>query len=437
MTKHPQPLSQPQDYAENKALDHLCRFSSTLGTTLDVDTLIEDALEPLRSIANADRVFIAISRTNARQLEPIGQIGGWQLLPQVTGLSAPPVASLGTETLVFAHMDQLPPAIGTKLSAVDGPVAAVPLWAHAHLRGLVLFNRRTQTFSAKTVKLLTASGRQLALAIENSQLLSDLQDSYQRLMDAQEELIRSERLAVLGQLSATMAHEIRNPLATIFSAISQIRKHSNPADIAVTLLDIAEEEAIRLNTMVAGLLDFARPRTPMLEAESLIEVVQNALAHPPFTEILAERNIECTLQAPQRMPPHPLDRELIFRALDILLSNALAAIEQSPGQIHVRIKRQKNSPVVEITDNGAGISPEHKAKIFEPFYSTRPSGIGLGLPTVQRIMEDHQGHIELTSQPGAGTVVRLFFGTKARTTPPSGESSHDKKTTKRRATPRT
>jgi signal transduction histidine kinase len=145
----------------------------------------------------------------------------------------------------FDSVEDLPGSLRTKLGKLPGPLAVVPLWAHAHLRGVAVLIRAEGTFSPSILKLLTAAGRQLALAAENSQLLSDLQNSFRKLLDTQEELIRSERLAAISQLSATMAHEIRNPLATIFSAVSQIRKHGNVEGTFATLLDIAEEEATR------------------------------------------------------------------------------------------------------------------------------------------------------------------------------------------------
>jgi len=236
--------------ATGRELDQLARFAACLGATLDVDTLIQDALEPLSSMAGAEKVLIAIARQDARLLIP--QTAGWNGDPSARGIPAPAIASLGTEAVAFSGIDELPASVSSRLTATDGFVAVVPLWAQAHLRGVILLLRRTAPFTPHMLKMLTTAGRQFALAVENSQLLADLQDSYRKLMDTQEDLIRAERLAALGQLSATMAHEIRNPLATIFSAISQIRRHGTESEMSSTLLNIAEEEASRLNHMVVN-----------------------------------------------------------------------------------------------------------------------------------------------------------------------------------------
>ncbi|MBN2525041.1 MAG: GAF domain-containing protein [Deltaproteobacteria bacterium] len=375
-----------------------------------MDTLVQDAVEPLVSMAGADRIMIAIAQNDARLLIP--EASNWDLIASAKGIPAPPVASLGTEAVTFESVSMLPPQISSRVGELPGHIAVVPLWAHAHLRGVIMLARTRGRFSPHVLKMLTTAGRQLALAVENSRLLADLQDSYRKLMDTQEDLIRAERLAALGQLSATMAHEIRNPLATIFSAISQIRKQRKP-ELASTLLDIAEEEASRLNTMVAELLKFARPRKPLLEEGELLTSVRAAVEG-----ICAAKDVEDGLV---EIDPASVDvtcvfdNDLLSHALDILLDNALAALEnRMDGKVLVVVRPQEMGAAVEIRDNGVGIPGELMSKIYEPFFSTKPTGTGLGLPTVKRIAEDHRGSLEIESTSGTGTVVRLFIQTRQR-----------------------
>lgn len=402
-----------RDIASSRELDQLCRFAATLGTTLDVDTLIQDSLEPLLSMSGADRMMIALARTDARLLIPVASYK-WQMNSSVKGLPAPPVASLGTESKAFDSISELPPQLSSKLGDSVGPIAAVPLWAHAHLRGVIVLQRMRDRFSSHSLKLLTASGRQLALAVENSQLLSDLQQSYRKLMDTQEGLIRAERLAALGQLSATMAHEIRNPLATIFSAISQIRKHSQADGVSATLLDIAEEEAVRLNSMVGGLLEFARPRKPVFEDDSILAIVRDVIENSAEFQDLEDRRISIVVKEDSDEVNLLCDRELIHRAVDLVVSNAIYALEENGGQIDIKVEKVLTGALIEIRDSGQGIPTELLTKIYEPFFSTKPSGTGLGLPTVKRIAEDHSGTVEIVSELGTGTVVRLFINVNRR-----------------------
>ncbi len=400
----------PTSGATGRELDQLCRFAASLGTTLDVDTLVQDAVEPLVTMAGADRIMIAIAQNNARLLIP--EASNWDLNPSAKGIPAPPVASLGTEAVTFESVDALPQQISSRMGDLPGHVAVVPLWAHAHLRGVIMLTRKRGGFSSHVLKMLTTAGRQLALAVENSRLLADLQDSYRKLMDTQEDLIRAERLAALGQLSATMAHEIRNPLATIFSAISQIRKQRNP-ELASTLLDIAEEEASRLNTMVAELLKFARPRKPLLEEGALLASVRAAVEGICASHGIGEDVV--TLDPTCHNVTCLFDGDLIGRALDILLDNALGALEaKADGKVVVNVQSRAPGAVLEIRDNGVGIPGELMSKIFEPFFSTKPTGTGLGLPTVKRIAEDHRGSVEIESVPGTGTTVRVFLQTRQR-----------------------
>ncbi|MBN2716140.1 MAG: GAF domain-containing protein [Deltaproteobacteria bacterium] len=375
-----------------------------------MDTLVQDAVEPLVSMAGADRIIIAIAQNDARLLIP--EAANWDLIPSAKGIPAPPVASLGTEAVTFENVKKLPPQISTRVGELPGFIVVVPLWAHAHLRGVIIMSRKRASFTSHVLKMLTTAGRQLALAVENSRLLADLQDSYRKLMDTQEDLIRAERLAALGQLSATMAHEIRNPLATIFSAISQIRKQKNPAT-ASTLLDIAEEEASRLNSMVAELLKFARPRKPLLEEGALLDSVRAAVEGICASRDIGGNVVE--VDPASEAVTCLFDSDLISRALDILIDNALSALENNEaGKVMIKVRRHEPGAVLEIMDNGVGIPGELMSKIYEPFFSTKPTGTGLGLPTVKRIAEDHRGSMEIESHSGTGSVVRLFLQTRQR-----------------------
>jgi signal transduction histidine kinase len=285
-----------------------------------------------------------------------------------------------------------------------------PLRVHSRLLGVVVLGRDDRPFDEGELKLLTAGVRTLALAVENSKLIEDLESSYRELMNAQAGVIRSERFAALGQLSATLAHEIRNPLATIFSAISQIRKHGKPNETQDTLLDIAEEEAARLNHMVTGLLDFARPRRPVFEegrpleiARAVVRALQEDEQIPAGVELILDGSSDPTTR---------LDTDLVQKAITHLLKNAIAAVDHDGGKVTLSVARPPGKPggaLIEVADDGPGIPAEMIPRVLEPFYSTSPSGTGLGLPTLKRIAEDHRGALEIDSNPGTGTVVRLLL----------------------------
>lgn len=417
--------SRPNDSSDSareeryfRELDQLCRFSGTIGSANDIEGMVRDTIDPLQRMAEAEQAIVAVGLEDPHLLVPVATLNWEPSVDIADGLPASAVAALGTEAVGAKAAEGLPPALATRLAGLEGSLAIVPLWAHARLRGVAILARRDRPFDPGTLKLLTAAGRQLACAAERSQLFADLQQSYSKLMSAQEGLIRSERMAAVGQLSATLAHEIRNPLATIFSAISQIRKHTKTDDISATLLDIAEEEAVRLNQMVNGLLEFARPRKPSFElgvpAEVAADVVRRTVE---AGEGAATVELECD-PAVERLALN-FDPELIHRALSLLVANAVQAVEGTDGRIAVRVlpAEARSDVIMEVTDNGVGIPEELLERVCDPFFSTRPSGTGLGLPTVKRIIEDHGGTLRIDSTAGTGTTIRLFLPAKYQGVP--------------------
>jgi signal transduction histidine kinase len=390
-------------------LDHLYRFAGTVGTNLNVETLITDTLGPLLAMAKAEKVVVALVEGDESENSTIRQIGWAEPLEMKSLRQA--IAMLGNEAAGYTGAADLPASLFQVFSETEGVWALVPLFAYGQQLGLLILSRANEPFSVATLKLLNTAGRQLALAVENSRLFADLQMSYRQLMNAQEEFIKSERLAALGGLAATMAHEIRNPLATIFSALSQIRKHTEMSGDSATLLEIAEEEALRLNRMVGGLLEFARPKIPRFEDVRPADVVTEVMKATLNKEELP-RGIELEMVPGAENLMAKLDPELLKRALQNLMTNALAAVESGKGKITVEVQKtdQEGEIIITVSDNGCGITADVKHSVFEPFFSTQPSGIGLGLPIVKRIVEDHKGSVEIDSEEGIGTKVKLLFG---------------------------
>ncbi len=231
-----------------------------------------------------------------------------------------------------------------------------------------------------------------------------------RLVEAQAELLKHERLAALGEMSAVVAHEVRNPVAVIFNALATIRKQSPSEAQRAELLEIVEEEAGRLNRMVSNLLEFARPRYVAMSLvdlpKSVSSAVQGASAARAGDQPASPGSIVVRLA--QDLPPLQCDPELLRQALMNLISNAL----QSPGRrgpvvVEATLDAPRNRVELSVIDDGEGVQREDEQRIFHPFFTTRPTGVGLGLPVVMRIAEAHGGELVYRGTAGGGATFTL------------------------------
>ncbi|WP_306818143.1 ATP-binding protein [Archangium lipolyticum] len=290
-------------------------------------------------------------------------------------------------------------------------VLALPLTSREELIGVVLLDdtRRPRTFPPAFIELAEATCGQIALAIANARLYESLWASYAELAAARAEMVKRERLAALGELSAIVAHEVRNPLGVIFNAVASLRRMIKAEGDAGMLLDILAEESDRLNRMVGDLLDYTRPREPMLHPEEVPRVLQES-ADSARAQQGGSGRISFTVDADPELPRVPMDRRLIRQALVNVLINSIQSMPQG-GPIQVRARREphggKDMLRIDVTDQGCGIPTELVHRVFEPFFTTKAQGTGLGLAVVKRIIEEHHGEISVESAPGRGTTFTL------------------------------
>lgn len=231
-----------------------------------------------------------------------------------------------------------------------------------------------------------------------------LETSSRQLRLAQQELIKRERLAALGELAAVVAHEIRNPLGVIFNALSGLRRpKQDPAD-REELIKIVQEEAERIRGIVADLLEFARPR-PLVQAPAQIEdVVRNAALAALRAANADPKELEVTVA--DNVSPVMCDEQLVRQAVINLVANALQA-EGRKGPVHVNVGMTDSIVEIVVADDGKGIPDDLRERVFTPFYSTRATGTGLGLAVVRRTAEGHGGEATLSTTPGGGATFTL------------------------------
>jgi signal transduction histidine kinase/DNA-binding response OmpR family regulator len=312
----------------------------------------------------------------------------------------------------LAEMDQKMRERGVRSTLV------VPLVSRDRVVGaMCMSSKAPATFTARHEALAGELVGTTGIALQNAILYRDLRESYASLERAQENLVRNERLAALGQIAAVMAHELRNPLAVIFNSLGPLRQLIRPTGDSEMLVSIIEEEADRLNRIVGSLLEFARP--PVLHMRDgnlsplVLDVVRDARSDPAMHE-----GIEVSSELRHDAKPFPFDEHLLRQALTHLVQNALQAIRRE-GKVRVRtaeVPGEGGGHVrIEVDDTGSGIRADIRDRIFEPFFTTRASGTGLGLPIVKRVVDDHAGRIELVTREGEGTSVSLLLPrTRAR-----------------------
>ncbi|MBA4424236.1 MAG: PAS domain-containing sensor histidine kinase, partial [Syntrophus sp. (in: bacteria)] len=227
----------------------------------------------------------------------------------------------------------------------------------------------------------------------------------------QQEIARSRRLASLGSLAAGVAHEIRNPLSSLkgFATYFRERYRDNPADRETAEVMITEVD--RLNRVIGQLLEFARPMTMTLVPTSLQMVISHTLKMVGGQA--QEKGIGIAAELPPEIGEIPLDADRFSQVLMNLFLNAFAAMGAG-GTLRVSLARQDDRMIrISVSDTGAGIRKEDLPRVFDPYFTTKPSGTGLGLPIVQKIVEAHGGEILLASEPGQGTTATVLLPTQS------------------------
>lgn len=249
----------------------------------------------------------------------------------------------------------------------------------------------------------------IVLSHESRELAErDLVTSLEKLTETRQELMQSERLATIGQLTATVSHELRNPLGTLISSVSVLRKVlPDPEPTVRHELDRMQRNVWRCVRIMEDLLEFSRDKEARLRPVHIDQWVATQLeeqALPDFVELRDDLCSNATVQ---------IDGEKLRQVLVNLIENAHHAIalrddgKAALGHITVASAVEDGRFVLRVADDGCGIRPELGEKIFKPLFSTKGFGVGLGLPLVKRIVERHGGEVEVQSEWGEGTTVTI------------------------------
>jgi PAS domain S-box-containing protein len=286
----------------------------------------------------------------------------------------------------------------------------IPLVVKERILGMIALDRTArQPFTAEESNLVQIFANQAAIAMENARLYSDLQEQMDELTSAQAQLVQSAKLAAIGELAAGVAHELNNPLTSILGFAEILEQDLKEDEFYHRNLQTIVNEAHRARRIVRGLLDFARQRSPERRPANVNQILQQTLNviryHLEKSRIVIEENYATDLAFVS------LDEGQIKQVFLNLISNAAQAMPEG-GTLHLQTAQIDHEATVSFTDSGAGISVEDRDRIFDPFFSTKTSGTGLGLSVSLGIVESHEGGITVESQIGKGSTFTVWLPTE-------------------------
>jgi signal transduction histidine kinase len=277
------------------------------------------------------------------------------------------------------------------------------LWMSARFaRPIVQLARFTKDFmTGKTVAFptLNAQGEMAELSTQFAAMIDNLEQS-------RRDIVRVAKLAVIGEMAASMAHEVRTPLGILRSSAQMLQRESGLSEVGQEMTGFILSETQRLNQLVSALLDCARPRPPEFALQDLHRILEHAMQ---LLQTQAEnKSITVTFSPDTKSAVLFCDKDQIIQVFLNLILNALQHIEPG-GRIDLTVRVLDNEIETRVCDSGPGIPDHHKEKIFEPFFTRREQGMGLGLTVVQQIVLAHKGRIFVTDNHGGGACFHVVL----------------------------
>ncbi len=327
--------------------------------------------------------------------------------------------SRGTFSLIFAAATIATIVVGyllaqsiarpiLRIRSVSQAVAAGDLNQDTGVRGADEIGELASAFDIMTLRLRERTAEAVTLYDESVQRNKELGDINARLQSAQAQLIQSEKLATVGQLTAGIVHDVKNPLAVIKGLAEELSEEFGLDPTTRDQLKTIRESAAKASTIVTDLLKFARQSTPEMERHDLKETIESSVR---LTEYLARKsNVQVKLDLPRSPVMVTYDAQQIEQVLMNLISNAIQAIKKG-GTVRINLSEASGAVAIAVQDNGIGIPEKNLQRIFDPFFTTKPEGegTGLGLSVSFGIITRHRGRIEVDSKPGLGTTFTVLL----------------------------
>jgi two-component system NtrC family sensor kinase len=295
-----------------------------------------------------------------------------------------------------------------KLRSVSQAVAAGDLNQHTGLQMGDEIGELASAFDVMTLKLRERTAEAARLYDETLERNKELAEINARLQTTQAQLIQSEKLASVGQLTAGIVHDVKNPLATIKGLAEELSEEFGLDPTTKNQLKTIRDSASKASTIVTDLLKFARQSTPEAQRRDMRETIESAAR---LTEYLARKS---KVEVKVDLPGHPVmvdyDAQQIEQVLINLIGNAIQAIRNG-GTVRINLSEAGGAVAIAVQDTGVGIPEKNLQRIFDPFFTTKPEGegTGLGLSVSFGIVSRHRGHIEVESKVGQGTTFTVLL----------------------------
>ncbi len=405
----------------------ICIESSGLMDTLDIEEILRLVLEGVIKNIGFDRARLYLVNERRDVLECKMAVG--VDVEKIKGIELPldPEASIVSRSVMEkkpyiipdARMDpRVNPVLKEKFNLHS--LVVIPLFTKEKALGAIAADHTEpgRRLTQETLDSVMRFAQQAGLAIQNASMYQELkhfsrqmeeriQKTTADLRKTEAQLIRSEKLAALGQLAAGIAHEIRNPLTSINILIHSLRERLPSENSLQEDIKVIEEEIHRMNEIVDQFLRFAKPSSPFLEKTDVLSIFEETLQllRPQIEKqrIVVEKEF-------QALPMIQMDPEQMKQAMLNLLLNAIQAMPEG-GQLTLKGQNSKDGQWIHLSiqDSGVGIPGEDMNKLFDPFFSTKEGGVGLGLSIAHRIIDQHHGKIEVESTPGEGTLFTVWL----------------------------
>jgi two-component system NtrC family sensor kinase len=400
----------------NEELSALIEINRMVTSSLELDQVLDATIQGIREILHVEAGSLVLLDEETGGLvfrKTLSPERGW-----ITGRTIQPgegivgyVVQTGESKLVnnierdphfLADVDEAP-------GFTSHTILCVPLRIRDQVLGAIqVINKLDGAFTEQDLELLQAMAASVAVAVDNAGLYSELADFARELERSQAQLVQAEKMAAIGRLAASVAHEINNPLQAIHNSLHLSLHQRLGEDKRSQYLTMAQAEVQRLIEIVQRMLDFYRPSRGGAEPTDVNDIVDNvlALAH----KRLQHGNVQVDARLSPDLPPVPMVSDQITQ---VFLNIFINAIEAMPAGGDIRLEtmlsEKRDWVLVRFHDTGPGMSSEQMANLFEPFYTTKSNGTGLGLAISYGIVERHGGTIEVSSQSGQGTtfVVKL------------------------------